>query len=192
MRLKFAVVYGSVREAREGYRAAMFVSKQLEKRGHTAVLVDPVLYSLPMINKMYKEYPKDTAPEAMEILAEIFREADGIVVVSGEYNHLPPPALTNMLDHFMEEYFFKPSAIVTYSSGSFGGIRAGSHLRDYLCELGMSSIPSDFPIGRVQDSIDEKGVAVDKDYNRRIKRFIDELEFYSRALKSERKKGVPY
>ena len=40
--------------------------------------------------------------------------ADAIVVVSGEYNHSIPPALSNLLDHFLEEWFWKPSAIVCY------------------------------------------------------------------------------
>ena len=90
------------------------------------------------------------------------------------------------------EYFFKPSAIVSYSAGSFGGVRAAIHLRAFLAELGMSSIPSTFPISKVQDSFNEKGVAIDKAYDKRVKRFLDELEWYTLALKKARKKSVPY
>ena len=38
-------------------------------------------------------------------------------------------ALKNTLDYFLEEYFFKPSAIISYSVGSFGGVSAGNHLQ---------------------------------------------------------------
>ena len=44
----------------------------------------------------------------------MYRAADAFVV-SGEYNHSIPPALSNLLDHFLEEYFWRPSAIVCYS-----------------------------------------------------------------------------
>jgi NAD(P)H-dependent FMN reductase len=110
------------------------------------------------------------------------------VIVSGEYNHTVPPALTNLLDHFLEEYFYKPSAIVCYSAGAFGGVRAAITLRAMLAELGMSSIPSIFPIPRVQDAFEEDGTPTDADYERRVASFLDELEWYARALKAERER----
>ena len=51
----------------------------------------------------------------------LFRRADAFVIVTAEYNHSIPPALSNTLDHFLEEYFWRPSAIVCYSAGAFGG-----------------------------------------------------------------------
>ena len=118
--------------------------------------------------------------------------ADAFVVVSGEYNHSIPPALSNLLDHFLEEYFFRPSAIVCYSAGAFGGVRAAMQLRAMLCELGTPSIPSLFPIPKVQDAFDEDGTPRDEAYPRRIVRFLDELEWYANALREARKGGVPY
>ena len=94
-------------------------------------------------------YPKGEAPEVLETLATLYRAADAFVIVTGEYNHSVPPALTNLLDHFLEEYFFRPSAIVSYSGGQFGGVRAAVHLQAILCELGMPSIASTFPVPRV-------------------------------------------
>ena len=124
MTLQFAVLYGSVRETRQGIKAARFIDTQLRRRGHATTLVDPLEYRLPLLDKMYKEYPKGAAPEAMQRLADLYRAVDGFVIVSGEYNHGIPPALKNLLDHFLEEYFFRPSAIVCYSAGGFGGVRA--------------------------------------------------------------------
>ena len=77
-------------------------------------------------------------------LAGRIKAADAFIIVSGEYNHSIPPALSNLLDHFLEEYFWRPSAIVCYSGGSFGGVRAAVQLRAMLCELGTPSIPSLF------------------------------------------------
>ena len=77
------------------------------------------------------------------------------VIVSGSYNHSIPPPLSNLLDHFLEEYFFKPSAIMCYSAGAFGGVRAAMQLRAMLAEMGMSSIPSLLPFPKAQEMLDE-------------------------------------
>src|SRR5438105_7937207 len=147
--MHLVLLFGSVRTERRGIRAVRFVERQLTARGHTVTTIDPAEHRLPLLDKMYKEYAKGAAPEPLEALAAIYRGADAFVVVSGEYNHSMPPALTNLLDYFLEEYFWRPSAIVCYSAGAFGGVRAGVQLRATLCELGMPSIPSMFPIPRV-------------------------------------------
>lgn len=186
MQLNLLVFYGSVRSARQGIKAARFVANRCRDRGHEVFLVDPVDYPLPLLDKMYKEYPPGRAPELLERLAERVKTADAYVIVSGEYNHTIPPALANLLDHFLEEYFYKPSAIVCYSAGDFGGVRAAIALRAILGELGMSSIPSIFPIPKVQDAFREDGSPIDASYERRIVSFLDELEWYTRALKVAR------
>jgi len=191
-KFNIAVIYGSVRSDRQGIKAARFIVNKLMERGHKTNLVDPREFKLPLLDKMYKEYPKGKAPETLEKLAKIMKRADAYVIVSAEYNHAPPAALKNTLDHFLGEAFFKPSAIVTYSAGPFGGIRAAMHWRSILPEMGMSPIPSEFPISRVQDSFNDKGHALDKSYNKRVIKFLDELEWYAEALKNQREKGTPY
>jgi NAD(P)H-dependent FMN reductase len=192
MSLKIAVVYGSVRENRAGIRAARFVVRKLREKNHEATLVDPMLpeFSLPFLNKMYKEFEAGKAPENLEKLHVLFREADAILIVTAEYNHSAPPALLNILDHFQQEFYYKPSGIVCYSAGPFGGVRAGMQWRATLGELGMSSIPSIFAISKIQDSFDEEGKAIDETYDRRIEKFLSELEWYANALKAGREQGT--
>ncbi len=190
--MKFVVVYGSVRTRRQGIRGARFLRRKLEERGHEATLVDPLEHPLPLLDRMYKEYPDGQAPAAMETLAGLFREADGFVIVSAEYNHSLPPALSNLLFHFQREYFWKPAAIACYSAGPFGGVRAAVHLRAVLGELGMVTIPSMFPISRIGASFDEDGAATDETYDRRVEKFLDELAWYAEALSARRADGVPY
>ena len=164
----------------------------MKKRKHKVTFIDPVEYKLPLLDKMYKEYKKGHAPKTLEKLAKIFRSTDAFVMITAEYNHLPPPALTNILDHFLEEYLFRPSAIVSYSGGGFGGVRVTSHLRDMLAELGMPSIPSSFAISRIKSALDKNGKLLDEKLNKKSKKFLDELEWYAHALKEARKKGAPY
>ncbi|NBB83349.1 MAG: NADPH-dependent FMN reductase [Alphaproteobacteria bacterium] len=192
MSLNTVVLYGSVRSERRGIGAARFIARTLDERGHATTLVDPLEVNLPLLDKMYKEYPEGEAPPVLEGLAETYRQADGFLVVSGEYNHGMPPALKNLLDHFLEEYFWRPSAIACYSAGSFGGVRAAMQLRMTLAEIGMPSISSIFAIPKVQDAFEIDGTAKDPAWTRRIGRFLDEFEWWQRALKAERAKGTPY
>jgi len=192
MRLNLVVLVGSVRSDRQGIKAARYVERSLKARGHEVTLVDPAVVKLPLLDRMYKEYEKGKAPAALEELAALYRAADGFVVVSGEYNHSIPPALSNLLDHFLEEYFFRPSAIVCYSNGAFGGVRAAMQLRAMLCELGMPSISSLFPVPKIAEAFAEDGAARDPAMDARFARFAGELEWYAGALREARQKGVPY
>lgn len=191
MQLAYAVILGSVRHDRMGIRAARWVMDALATRGHRPTLVDPLEAQLPLLDRMYKEFPKGQAPETMERLATLYRSVDGFVIVSGEYNHGIPPALKNLLDHFLEEYFWRPSGIVCYSAGSFGGVRAAMQLRTTLAELGMSSIPSLLPIPRIGASLTEAGAATVPALDSSRDRFLDELDWYARALRREREAGLP-
>ena len=192
MAFSCAVIYGSVRSERQGIKVARYLTKKLEDRGYSANLIDPLEYQLPFLDKMYKEYEKGQAPEVMENLAEIFRNADGFLIVSGEYNHSVPPALKNILDHFQSEYLFKPSAIACYSAGMFGGVRAAVHLRALLSELGTPGISSLLPVPYVQDNFDENNVPLKEIIEKSADRFLDEFEWYTEALKKQREKGVPF
>ena len=190
--LSFPVILGSVRRDRVGIRAARLLVAALTARGHRPALVDPLVEKLPLLDRMYKEHPKGQAPANLERLAELYRRADGFVIVSGEYNNGIPPALKNLLDHFLEEYFWRPSAIVCYSSGQFGGVRAAMQLRMTLAEMGMSSIPSIFPVPRIAQALDENGRPTENWVESRLSRFLDEFCWYARAMKRERAGGTPY
>jgi NAD(P)H-dependent FMN reductase len=192
MILKIPVIYGSVRSGRQGIKAARFTERQLRARGHEVTLVDPAEVQLPLLDRMFKEYPPDTAPADLERLATLYRGADAFVIVTGEYNHSVPPALSNLLAHFLEEYFFRPSAIVSYSAGAYAGVRAAVQLRAMLCELGMPSIPTTFPVPKVRTAFDDDGAAADPAFEKRFVRFATELEWYAEALKAQRAQGVPY
>ena len=183
MMARIAVVYGSVRTDRQGIKAATFLAKELRGRGRDVTLVDPIDYQLPLLDKMYKEY--ENPPVHMKQLAETFDAADGFVIVTGEYNHGVPPALKNLLDHFQEEYLFKPSAIASYSAGSYGGVRAAVQMRIIASELGMPTISSMFAIPQVQNNFDEKGKLLTDGFDRRVNRFLDEFDWYVEALKEQ-------
>jgi NAD(P)H-dependent FMN reductase len=192
MSLLTPVILGSVRSDRQGLKAARFIIRRLEDHGCEAPLVDPAELNFPLLDRMYKEYPKGQAPGTLERLAELFRRADAFVVVSGEYNHSIPPALSNTLDHFLEEYFWRPSAIVCYSGGRFGGVRAAMQLRAMLSELGTPSIPSLLPIPEIGAALSAEGYPEMPWLDKSAARFVGELVWYAEALRRQRAEGTPY
>jgi NAD(P)H-dependent FMN reductase len=190
--MRFVVVYGSVRTGRQGIKAARFIVNRLKKRKHQVTFIDPKKYKLPLLKKPLWDYKsKKDAPKILQKLANLYQKADGVIVVSGEYNHSIPPALTNLLNHHFKEFFWKPSAIVCYSAGNFGGIRAAMQLRIFLAEIGMPTIPLIYPISKVQDSFDVNGKALNNMYEKNIDKFLKQLEWHAEAFKNQRKKGVP-
>jgi NAD(P)H-dependent FMN reductase len=193
-----AVLLGSVRRERMGDRAAKWAISQLKARGHEAVLVDAAELKLPLLDKMWKEIKKDPPAryaklrETLAPLAKLYARADGFCVVSAEYNHSVPPGLTNLIDYFLEEYFFRPSAIVCYSATPFGGVRAAMQLRALLAEVGMPSIPSVQPVPSIGNALSVEGVALTQELAEKSGKFFDEFDWYMRAMKAERAKGLPY
>ncbi|MBC8131243.1 MAG: NAD(P)H-dependent oxidoreductase [Rhizobiaceae bacterium] len=193
MTLSIAVVYGSVRPDRLGIRAARWLVSTIEARGHAATLVDPIEHPFPLLEKRFAYYAEGEAPGGMAEVAETFRKADAILIVSGEYNHGIPPALKNLMDHFLEEFFWRPAGIACYSAGRYGGVRAAMQLRMTLPEQGMVSIPSLLPIPEIGKLFDEAGVLKDGEWLvRAAGKFLDELEWYARAMKAGREGGTPY
>ena len=193
-----AVLQGSVRTERMGARAAKWVVSQLKKRGHEAVIVDAATLDLPLLDKMWKEIKDDTSVETATLrvklaqIAELYARADGYVVVSAEYNHSVPPALTNLIDYFLEEYAFRPSAIVCYSVAPFGGVRAAMQLRALLPEVGLPTIPSLQAIPSIGNSLSADGVALTQDLAEKSAKFFDEFDWYMKAMKAGREMGIPY
>jgi NAD(P)H-dependent FMN reductase len=192
MGLVVPVILGSVRTERQGIKAARFIIRHLEARGHAAVLVDPLEKQLPLLDRMYKEHAAGTAPPVLEELAALYRRADGFMIVTAEYNQSVPPALKNLLDHFLEEYFWRPSSILSYSAGRFGGVRAAVTLRSVLAELGMPSLPTILAIPSIGKALADDGTAIEPWIDKAVVRFLDEFEWYAQALAAKRKAGVPY
>ena len=193
-----AVLVGSMRRDRMGDRVAKWAIAQLERRGHEAARVDAMELKLPLLDRMWKEIKKEPPEkhaelrEKLEPLAELYKRADGFCIVSGEYNHSVQPGLSNLIDYFLEEYFWRPSAIVCYSQTAFGGVRGAMQLRALLAEVGMPSIPSIQPIPTVQNALSGEGAALTQQLAEKTAKFFDEFEWYMRAMKAERQKGVPY
>lgn len=194
MSLSFLVLYGSYRSDRMGIRLANYLVSELAGRGHDVELIDAKAVGLPMLDRMYKEFPKGEAPAAMEMLAGKIRTADGFVFISGEYNWGVQPGLKNLTDHFLEEWFWRPAAIASYSAGRFSGVRAGTAWHGTLSEMGMVVISSSLAVGPIAQTLDENGEPIGeggKSLTRAFPRFADDLAWWAEAAKAQRAKVKP-
>src|ERR1700710_2932223 len=155
MASRILIFYGSYRSDRMGIRLADFLVAAFRARGEDVELIDAKAVGLPMLDRMYKEYPEGKAPPAMEALAGKIRGA--FVFVSGEYNWGVQPGLKNLTDHFLEEWFWRPAAIVSYSAGRLSGVRAATARHGTLSEMGMVVVSSTIAVGPIAHALSADG-----------------------------------
>jgi len=188
--LKIAVVLGSVRTGRMCTRVSNFVVNELNKRKHEVLLFDPAIHNLPLLQKALHHYrPGEDIPKDLLAYGEKLKTADAFLIISGEYNHSIPPALSNFLDHFGSNVWgFKPSGIITYSAGPIGGARAAMQLRAMLGELGCISVSNILNIGVVGNALEENGTPKDADLPSKLERHLGQVEWMANAMKDARAK----
>jgi NAD(P)H-dependent FMN reductase len=177
-----------------GIRLAKYIVERLRHRGEDIELVDAKAINLPMLDRMYKEYPKGEAPAALEELARKIRAADGFVFVTGEYNWGIQPGLKNLTDHFLEEWFWRPAAIVSYSAGRLSGVRAATAWHGTLCEMGMVVVSSTIAVGPISQTLSVEGEPVGeagKALEASFPRLADDLMWWIEAAKAQRQRKQP-
>jgi NAD(P)H-dependent FMN reductase len=193
---RILVFYGSYRRDRMGIRLANFIVAGLLARGAEVELIDAQKVALPMLDRMYKEYGPGLAPAALEELAGKIKAADAFVFVTGEYNWGVQPGLKNLTDHFLEEWFWRPAAIASYSAGRFAGARAATAWHGTLSEMGMVVVSSTLAVGPIGEALDADGKPTgDAGHalERAFPRFADDLAWWTEAAKSQRaRKAPPY
>jgi NAD(P)H-dependent FMN reductase len=191
---RILVFYGSYRSERMGIRLANFVVEGLRDRGEEVELIDAKALDLPMLDRMYKEYPKGQAPATLEDLAGKIRDADGFVFIAGEYNWGLQPGLKNLTDHFLEEWFWRPAAIASYSGGRFAGARAAAAWHGTLSEMGMVVISTTIAVGPIAQTLSSDSKAIGEDgkaLERAFVRFADDLMWWVEAAKAQRERRKP-
>ncbi|WP_404399661.1 NAD(P)H-dependent oxidoreductase [Idiomarina seosinensis] len=203
--MKYLVFLGTVRDSsppkppRLGERVAKACVHYLEKTFADAdvELIDPLDYQFDQIFKPYFAYHQNEAPEALKSLAEKIDQADAYVMVSPEYNHSMSPALSNLLNHFGASlYSYKPSAIVTYSAGQWGGARAAVNMRTFLGELGCLPVSAMIHVPKAQNVFEESGkfaptVNDVDDWVGYFGRTLKQLYWWSQAAQAQRKAHDP-
>jgi NAD(P)H-dependent FMN reductase len=170
------VILGTPRQGRMSEHVARFVFGQLEKRdGIETELIDVRTLKL----------PTDDAGEAIkdEGFSRACARADGLVIVTPEYNHGYPGMLKHALDTNLKEYIHKAVGVCGVSAGGFGGTRVIENLLPVLRELGLVVIFVDGNFSGVRKIFDESGALLDESYIKRTEKFIGELVWMSKTLR---------
>ena len=194
MRDRVLIFYGSYRSDRQGIHLAEWLVRAFAERGASAELIDAMAVDLPMLDRMYKEHPSGEAPPALEALAEKIRTADAFVFVAGEYNWGVQPGLKNLTDHFLEEWYWRPAAIVSYAAGRFAGARAGLAWHGILSEMGMVVVSSTIAVGGIGHAFDATGAPAGDGgaaLTRAFPRFADDLGWWTQAARAQRERRDP-
>lgn len=188
------VLYGSYRSNRRGIRLANYLVRRLRSRGNDVELIDAREVGLPMLDRMFKEFSPGTAPEPMTRLAAKIRAADAFLFVVGEYNWGVQPGLKNLTDHFLEEWFWRPAAIASYSGGRLAGTRSSFSWHNILAEMGMVVISSTLAVGPIGKTLDEAGEPIGEAgaaLEQAFGPFADDLAWWTEAASVQRKKVAP-
>ncbi|CAM3281114.1 MULTISPECIES: NADPH-dependent FMN reductase [Sphingomonas] len=191
---RILIFYGSYRSDRQGIRLADYLVRSFRDRGAEPELIDAKAVGLPMLDRMYKEYPAGEAPEAMEVLAAKIRTADAFVFVTGEYNWGQQPGLKNLTDHFLEEWYWRPAAVASYSAGRLAGAHASVAWHGTLSEMGMVVVSSTLTLGGIGQTLDAEGRPTGDGgaaLSRSFPRFADDLAWWTQAAREQRARVAP-
>ena len=170
-----AIISASVRDGRKSHRVALYFEKFiLENQLATTEILDLKQYLFPVFDERLSLQSSPTS-QAQEF-ADRVSNADGIIIVTPEYNGGYPASLKNATDLLYREWYHKPVAIATVSAGPFGGTQVITALQFSLWKMKALTVPALFPVPNVQDTFDEQGIPADKHgTDKRARLLLEEL-----------------
>jgi len=176
-----AIISSSVQTGRKSDRVALYFKNYFETtKTATVEILDLEKYNFPIFNERLP-YQKNPAAATLDFANKI-KSADGVLIVTPEYNGGYPASLKNAVDLLIDEWNRKPVAIATASSGAFGGSQVITSLQFSLWKLHACTVPVMFPVPKVEEAFDELGNPANKAAtDKRAAAFINELLWYVEA-----------
>ena len=176
--MNIPIILGTAREGRQSEKAANYMFGQVQTlEGVETELIDV---------RDYRIVASKEETAATKAYTEKIAKADGLIIVSPEYNHGYPGELKMMIAIAYQEYGRKPVGLCGVSMSPMGGVRAVEQLRGVFAELHMVDIREALYFSSVGELFDEEGNITDESYEERVKTFLDELVWYAKALKTAR------
>jgi NAD(P)H-dependent FMN reductase len=178
---KIAVISASVRKGRKSHNVALYFQNYLTQKQLAEVeIIDLDAYNFPIFEERLRliENPTDD----MLKLANDITNADGIIIVTPEYNGGYPASLKNVIDLLYSEWKRKPIAIATVSAGAFGGSQVITSLQFSLWKIGALMVPAMFPVPTVEKTFDDNGKPTDPEaMDKKAAVFVNELLYWIAA-----------
>src|SRR5688572_4480366 len=177
-KLIIPLLLGTNRQNRASEAAAKWVFSKMQARDDIEPMYFDVRdFDLPIDN--YGTKISHLFPEWRDAIIK----ADGLVIVTPEYNHGYPGVLKSVLDLLLREYIHKAVAFVGVSAGPWGGTRVIESMVPMVRELGLAVTFADLNFPKVQNTFDAQGKLLDPAFEKRAKDFLDELVWMSTVLK---------
>lgn len=181
--LKLAIISPSVRKGRNSHRVAIYFHGLInEMKIADAEILDLLKYDFPLFNERLK-YQESPASGAIDFAGRI-SSADGVIIITPEYNGAPPASLKNAVDLLTGEWRRKPVAFVTVSDGNFAGTQAITSLQFSFWKLGALTVPASMRLANIDKTFDENGIPADKQgTDKRAVNFVNELLWHIESKK---------
>jgi len=177
-KLFIPILLGTPRKNRESGDVAKWVFAKMQEREEIeSHFFDVCDFNLPHAD--YGQAIKDQFPEWRDAIIR----ADGLVIVTPEYNHGYPGTLKAVLDLLLREYVHKAVAFVGVSAGPWGGTRVIEACVPMVRELGLAVTFTDLNFPKVASKFDDQGKLLDEAYEGRVKDFLDELVWMATTLR---------
>lgn len=170
------LILGTGRKGRESEKVANFVFKVVKSTGINSELIDVRDFGISITDRT------ESSPKAQNF-RDIVSRADGLVIVSPEYNHGYPGELKLALDQIYDAYCHKPVAICGVSIGPVGGARVVEQLRLVAIELQMVPIREAANFPWVDQLFDRNAEIKDQSHTETVKQMLKELVWYAQVLK---------
>lgn len=177
-KLFIPILLGTNRKERQSEHVAKWVhGKMVERDDIETQLFDVRDFNLPQDH--YGQEIKDQFPEWRDAIIR----ADGLVIVTPEYNHGPPGILKSVLDLLLKEYIHKAVGFVGTAAQVWGATRVIECMVNIVREMGLTVTFTDLNFPRVQDKFDSDGNLLDDAYHSRCEAFLDELVWMATTLR---------
>ena len=184
---KITILYGAIRENRLSIRAANAVAHAFEHSGNVKVnFIDIKDYNLPVMEARLKDM--QNPPSNIVAIGRALEEADGIVMVTPEYNNSYSGALKNAVDYFTKEWAKKPIGVVCASNGKQGGINASNLLQLLILAIGAFPMPYKLLVPEIQNALDEAGKPQNETMQKNLDKFVSEFLWFMEAIAARKQK----
>jgi len=177
-KLFIPLLLGTNRKERESENVAKWLFSQMQEREE----IEPQYFDVRDFALPQDHYGTEIGERFPEWRDAIIK-ADGLIIVTPEYNRGYPGVLKSVLDLLLQEYIHKAVALVGVSAGPWGGTRVIEALLPVVRELGLAVTFTDINFTKIGSRFDEEGKLLDTAYEKRAKDLLDELIWMARTLR---------
>ena len=182
-KLFIPILLATGRNERQSEKVANYTLKQMQAFGFDTQIVDV------RDHMQNRTIPNWQDPVPSKGWSEIMNRADGLIIVSPEYNHSFPGEFKIVFDQLFDEYKKKPVSICAVSDGDLGGARLIEQLWIVVLAAGMVPTSQAVRFAKVKELFDPSGVMLDRKFEKRMRKMMEETEWYARALKVARERN---